>query len=104
MAYRCATMTLHLRGGLRGETGSSSIESPHPLESNQNLSVFSRARRPATPEWDVAPCVRCWRTRGAVVDACQAPFIIIALRLSESSLPPCAARTSGLDAAADSAG
>ncbi len=28
-------------------------EQSHPLESNQNLSGFSRARRPTTQEWDV---------------------------------------------------
>lgn len=28
-------------------------ESPHPLESNQNLAGFSRARRPTTQEWEV---------------------------------------------------
>jgi hypothetical protein len=37
--------------------------------------------------------------------ACQAPvIIIIALRLSENTLPPCAGRTSGLDGSANLAG
>jgi hypothetical protein len=29
------------------------VQRSHPLESNQNLSGFSRARRPTTQEWDV---------------------------------------------------
>ncbi len=36
-----------------------SIESSHPLESNQDLSVFSQARRPHAPGWVIrvpAPC------------------------------------------------
>lgn len=48
----------------------------HPLESNQNLSGFGRARRPATPEWELgclpAPsssllfdCQRIARAQGA---------------------------------------
>lgn len=36
----------------------------HPLESNQNLSGFSRARRPTTQEW-VTSAARVWGTRGA---------------------------------------
>ena len=108
VAHRCATMTLHLLGGLDerpGRRGRSKarpairtwvgwesnprsggvrnrckasvcyqpfgIASSHPLESNQNLSGFSRARRPTTLKWEVAPRVRCWRTCGAVVGACH---------------------------------
>ncbi len=37
------------------------LQESHPLESNQNLSGFSRARRPTTQEWDVAS-VRVDRT------------------------------------------
>lgn len=45
------------------------------------------------------------RARGAVVGACRAPVIIIIdLRLSENVVPPCAARTSGLDTSANVAG
>ena len=71
----------------------------HPLESNQNLSGFSRARRPTTQEWDVtlraprraaaASCRGCLarhphRHRSSVV------------RDHRSLGPPCAGRTSGL--------
>lgn len=38
--------------------------SSHPLESNQNLSGFSRARRPTTQEWEMTPRERWGRTRG----------------------------------------
>ena len=45
----------------------------HPLESNQNLSVFSRARRPTTQEWDVT--LRAPAGRRSVLSwvPCQAP-------------------------------
>ena len=38
--------------------------SSHPLESNQNLSGFSRARRPTTQEWDTS-AAHVGSTRGA---------------------------------------
>ena len=43
--------------GLRGRCKANVCYQPkssHPLESNQNLSGFSQARRPTTQEWDVA--------------------------------------------------
>lgn len=45
----------------------------HPLESNQNLSGFSRARRPTTQEWDVT--LRAPAGRRSVLSwvPCQAP-------------------------------
>ena len=45
----------------------------HPLESNQNLSGFDRARRPTTQEWDVT--LRAPAGRRSVLSwvPCQAP-------------------------------
>jgi hypothetical protein len=54
----------------------------HPLESNQNLSGFSRARRPTTQEWDVS-AARPVRASAAL--EFQAPLpghLVIALQLS----------------------
>ena len=54
----------------------------HPLELNQNLSGFGRARRPATPEWEIA-------LRGLAANAAThswvlaSTLIVIALRLSQ---------------------
>lgn len=64
----------------------------HPLESNQNLSVFSRARRPHAQEWVTSVMHLCASRRSS----------------SSSSVvrerPPCAGRTSGRNASAFWAG
>lgn len=83
---------------------------PRPLESNQNLSGFSRARRPTTQERDTsaaraghiaARCTDAAWSRCASQDR-AAQIIIIVLRLSESG--PGAGRTSGVGASALRAG
>jgi hypothetical protein len=53
--------------------------SSHPLESNQNLSVFSRARRPTTQGRERSRCApTSLRVRSAVSSgACLAPVIVI---------------------------
>lgn len=85
---------MHLEPGITGSCrrGSRQHVQSHPLESNQNLSGFSRARRPTTQEWVRAP--RAFAARAAQI-------IIIVLRLSESGG---ARRTSGLHASAFAAG
>lgn len=60
----------------------------HPLGSNQDLSGFSRARRPTAPEWDEVPCAgeqTPGTARSFSMGACQGTLIIIALQLSETS-------------------
>lgn len=55
----------------------------HPLELNQNLSGFGRARRPATPEWEIA--LRAASRRHAATHSwvLASTLIVIALRLSQ---------------------
>jgi hypothetical protein len=59
------------------------VHRSHPLESNQNLSGFSRARRPTRQEWDVT--LRAPRADAAFNHGCLPghPSSSIALQLSE---------------------
>ena len=66
VAHRRVTSTLRLLGGVlasktpvvadrRGRVKlRPATQTSHPLESNQNLPGFNRARRPTTQEWDVS--------------------------------------------------
>ena len=58
------------------------LHQSHPLELNQDLSGFGRARRPATPEWEI----RCGPQGGAqrlVYWVLASTLIVMTLRLSE---------------------
>lgn len=77
--------------------------SSHPLESNQNLSGFNRARRPTTQEWDVtlrAPAGRrsvlswvpCQAPSSSSLFGCQRSQVARAA-VRRTHLGPCGART-----------
>jgi hypothetical protein len=58
------------------------LHQSHPLELNQNLSGFGRARRPATPEWEIR-CAASRRAQRLFYWVLASTLIVIALRLSE---------------------
>ena len=64
------------------------LRTSHPLESNQNLPGFDRARRPSTREWETGACQAPASSSFGCQRAAAARF----------------GRTSGLDAFADPAG
>ena len=96
VAHRRVTSTLRLLGGVSASKTPVVVDrrgriqlrpatrSSHPLESNQNLSGFSRARRPTTQEWETSvACGTFWTAH-----ARDAQIIIIVLQLSESAALP----------------
>ena len=58
----------------------------HPLELNQNLSGFGRARRPATPEWEIALRAPRGDTQRLNLWVLASTLIVIALQLSQITL------------------
>ena len=62
---------------------------PHPLESNQNLPGFNRARRPTTQEWDTS-AARMFEAHAQRRSSSSSSIV--------RELPLCARRTSGIDA------
>ena len=74
VAHRRVTSTLRLLGGVLDQTPlvedrrwriqlRPATHTSHPLESNQNLPGFNRARRPTTQEWDHEHRVRTFGRR-----------------------------------------
>lgn len=72
--------------------------SSHPLESNQNLSGFSGARRPTTREWDVCAVRAAGLVEASATVRTARSHIIISSSVVREP-PAMRGRTSGVDAA-----